>query len=660
MKLLRMAVIFTAVFFSFSVNLLAAEKLITIVHTNDLHSHLQGFSPEIDYQPFAAGADKTLGGWSRIATIIKKTKRERKNTVLVLDSGDYTMGSLFHLLVREEAFELRLLKAMGYDAVTLGNHEFDLKPAGLARMLTAAKACGGMPQIVFASAIFDKKNPSGDGLKEAFREVGIKDYTVLTRAGIRIGIFGIMGRDAAAVALFAKSVTFGDPIKVSRKIVGILREKEKVDIVICLSHSGLSTDAGKSEDEILARNVKGIDVIISGHTPARHQTPVKVSNTIIVHAGVYGKHVGILDIACGKKNIVLKNYKTVTINSSIVGDAAIQKTIEGFKQKINAQFLAGLGLSYDKVIAHTNWDLEIGAYESPLGNMIADSIRWYVNKVDSEANDPSSHVAVAVESNGIIRDNLIAGNTGRITVGDLFRTIPLGIGMGKDSTMGYPLISFYLYGYEIKRVLEILTSVYPRKGYDYFLQISGLRFTYNPHRVIFDRVTNVEMGSEEEGYKKLDYSQSNDRLYRAAVNIYNATFLKAVGNYTYHFLDIVPKDKNGKPVKNLSDVRVNADKTKRGIQELKEWQGVIEYVRSFRDTNGDGISDLPEKYKTKLGRIVIEPSWHPGALIAGATLPTLLALLLIGLLFFAIIYFTGRIINKRRAKNKYSRWKIKY
>jgi len=184
MKLLRIVIIFAAVFIS--TNLLAAEKLLTIVHTNDLHSHLQGFSPEIDYRPFDAGADKTLGGWSRIATVIKNTKKERKNPVLILDSGDYTMGSLFHMLAREEAFELRLLKAMGYDAVTLGNHEFDLKPAGLARILKAAKTKGGMPQIVFASAVFDKKDPADDSLVEAFREVDVKNYTVLVRGGIKI------------------------------------------------------------------------------------------------------------------------------------------------------------------------------------------------------------------------------------------------------------------------------------------------------------------------------------------------------------------------------------------------------------------------------------------------------------------------------------------
>ena len=89
------------------------------------------------------------------------------------------------------------------------------------------------------------------------------------RGGIKIGIFGIMGKDAAAVSPFAIPVTFRDPIEVSRKIVSLLREKEKVDIVICLSHSGLNDDTSKSEDEILARKVKGIDVIVSGHSHVR-------------------------------------------------------------------------------------------------------------------------------------------------------------------------------------------------------------------------------------------------------------------------------------------------------------------------------------------------------------------------------------------------------
>jgi 5'-nucleotidase len=503
-----------------------------------------------------------------------------------------------------------------------------------------------MPQIVFASAIFSAISAEDDSLEQAFQEVDVKTYTVLVRNGIKIGIFGIMGKNAAEVSPFAAPVTFRDPIETAREMVSILREQEEVDIVICLSHSGLDKDPNKSEDEILAHKVKGIDIIVSGHTHALHESPVQVDDTIIVHAWVYGKHVGVLDIAYENKKVKIKSYKTIVINSSIKGDESIQNTIDGFKKQIDIDFLEKRGLSYDKPIAATKWDLPIAEEESPMGNLIADSIRWYVNKIDSNKNDPLSRVVIAVESNGVIRDSLLKGKTGQITVGDLFRTIPLGIGM--DDTMGYPLISFYLYGYEIKRALEILTSVQPRKGYDYFLQISGARFTYNPHRVIFDRVTNIEIGSEEEGYKPFDYSRPNKKLYRVAANIYNATFLKVVGNYTYHFLDIVPKDRYGKAVNSLTALRVDADKARPGIQEVKEWRGVIEYVQSFPDINGDGLPDLPDKYKGKLSRITIKPSWNPVDLVAHGKLPTILAMLITAIILILLRSAITVIIAKRR------------
>jgi hypothetical protein len=171
-------------------------------------------------------------------------------------------------------------------------------------------------------------------------------------------------------------------------------------------------------------------------------------------------------------------------------------------------------------------------------------------------------------------------------------------------------------------------------------------------------VTNIEIGSEEEGYKPLNYSSSNHQLYRVAANIYSATFLKVVGNYTYHLLDIVPKDKKGNPVKRLSNLRVDADKSKQGIQELKEWQGVIDYVQSFKEAHSHGVAHLPEKYQGTLGRIVAKPSWSPAQLLSRPALPTILALMLIGFIFCGIILTITLIISRKKGERRRRRSQV--
>jgi 5'-nucleotidase len=167
--------------------------------------------------------------------------------------------------------------------------------------------------------------------------------------------------------------------------------------------------------------------------------------------------------------------------------------------------------------------------------------------------------------------------------------------------------------------LEVLTSIYPLKGSDYFLQISGLKFTYNPNRVIFDRVTEILMENEKGQYQPLDYSSSNKTLYRVAANIYNATFLKIIGSYTMNILTIVPKDKNGAPIDDLAKAIVDGDREKAGVQELKEWLGMMLFVKGFPDIDGNGTPDVPEAYREKQGRIVMAASWNPVSLLSRGT-----------------------------------------
>lgn len=639
--------------------LFGEEKLLTIIHTNDLHSHLLGFSPNIDYTPLRTGDDQTVGGWARIAAVIKSEKAKRTNPTLVLDAGDFLMGSLFHMVAREEALELGLMKEMGYDVVTLGNHEFDLTPHGLARILNSAHQKGGIPEIVFSNPIFHPDSTEDDTLEESFRKRIVKPYIIIENQGIRIGIFGIFGKDAAEVSPFARPMKFRDPIETSREMVKTLREKEKTDLVICLSHGGLRENKSLSEDDRLAKEVPGIDLIVGGHSHTKLKNPLTVNQTVIVQAGGHGEYVGVLDLAYENGKMKLKEYKLVQIDDTIKGDEKVQQRIESYIGLINERVLNKENLNFHKVLAKTDFDMRFVDDESNLGNLIADSIRWEINRIDYDRNDPVTKVVVAIESNGVIRDDLLRGKTGKVAVCDLFRTVPLGFSRG-DDTMGYPLITCYFYAHEIKKTMEVVTSIYPRKGSNFFLQVSGMRFRYNPNRVIFDRVTDIWIGSEEEGYKPLDYSGSNKNLYRVATNIYNATFLNFVGRFTYGILDIVPKDRNGNPIVTktpkanpfdvLLSLRVDVDKNKPGIQELKEWVVLMDYVRDFSDKNRDGFPDIPEKYRGKLGRIVKEASWNPVSLLSRGTYMTWIAfgviMSLILLLGFGVFLFSRKMRKK--------------
>lgn len=600
----------------------ASETTITLLHTNDLHSHLMPFSPEIDYIPDRTGADDTIGGWARIATVLADEREKRTHPTFTVDAGDFTMGTLFHMLAREYAFELRLMQKMGYDFATLGNHEFDMFPDGLARIITTANDKNQLPEIVFASAVFSEESGRDNSLEAVFEQGLVRPYAVKEIDGVRVGFYGIIGKIAADQAPFASPVTFRDPVEISREMVGLLREKENVDIVVCLSHSGLDTPP-VSEDEKLAEQVPGIDVIISAHSHTRLDTPRVAGSTIIVQTGKYGSAVGVLDLSFDGETTTLNDYRLIDIDDAIPADPRIQAEIDAYIDVIDENLLHPRGLSYWKTIGRTGFDMRLYEAESTVGNFLADGLRWYVNARDYDPRDPESLVRMAIKANGVIRADILKGETGRLAVADIFRTLPLGIGMDEVHSPGYPIVTCYIHAYEIKRALEVITTVYPLKGDDYYIQLSGVKFTYNPYRAPFDRVTGIWMESEDgTGYEPLDYSRSNDALYRVAANIYEGTFLQVIGDFTYNLLTIVPKDRHGNPVDSPVDFRVDADPEAPGVQELKEWMAVMDYIAHFEDTTGDGLPDVPDQYRSTQGRIVKAPSLNPVNLLYRGTLVT--------------------------------------
>ncbi|MBD3414971.1 MAG: bifunctional metallophosphatase/5'-nucleotidase [Candidatus Aminicenantes bacterium] len=625
-------------------------KKLTIIHTNDLHSHLLGHSPNWDYTPETVLDDDTQGGWARIATVIQGEKQARDHPVLVLDAGDFLMGTLFHMISREQAVELMLMKKIGFDFTTLGNHEFDLKPSGLSRILRTAQSKAGLPGVLASNLIFDPDQEEDDALEQDFKQGLINPYAVIERNGIRIGIFGLLGKDASETAPFAWPVTFADIVESSNDMVRTLRDEENVDMVVCLSHSGIWDEKKKSEDEILAKKVPGIDIIISGHTHTRVTEPIFVNDTVIVQADSYGKFVGILDVAWDESETVLfENYRLTEINDSIKGNERINQLIQENKELIESRILKDRGLQFYQPLAETGFDLCIEDRETGLGNLITDALRRAVNKRVYDPARPLSRVRVALQSNGLIRSDIVKGQTGVVGVSDLFRVVPLGIGV--DDTMSYPVLTFYLYASEIKKAMEVATSIYPAKGSDYFLQFSGLKVIYNPKRMIFDRVTDIWIEEQDGTYRLLDTSRSNQKLYRVTSNFFNSSFIKFVGDYTKSILKMVPKDADGNPIKDLGTARVDADPDTSGIQELKDWETLFEYMDTFEDSDGNGIKEIPQRYSQTEDRYVAEPSLNPVDLLKGGTFITwgaFGAVLVVLGIFFLVFFVVLKKIKKRR------------
>lgn len=633
----RFILIISSLLLSFSA--LTQEKTFSIVHFNDLHSRFQGFAPTLDYSPFSTNDDATKGGWSRIATHVNNIKAERTHPVIGLNAGDFSMGSLFHMSIRETGFELQLMKQIGVDITTLGNHEFDLGPDGLAQILDAAYKNDDIPEIVFSNIVFDPNSADDDSLEQVFKEHNIPPYLIKNINGVKVGFFGMMGNDAVEVSPFAKPLKFEDTILTSQKMVKLLRGQHNVDVVVFISHGGVWQDKSISEDEIIAKEVDGIDVIVSGHTSKQLIKPLNVNNTLIVHAGAYGKYVGVMDLSFKDGELALDNYHLQAIDDKIEGDRQIQNMIDNYaKDVIEKEILEPEALAFNQVIAETNFPLNVGEAESNVGALVADSIRWYLTKLS-----PQEPVSFAIESNGLVRDHIQVGETGQISVADAFSVMPLGV--GRDETMGYPLVSFYVTAAEIKDALEVTTSVVPLKGDAFFLHISGLTFQYNPNRILFDRVMDIQQQMPDGSYQPLDFSTNNTKLYRVAANLYNATMMTLVEDFTKGILTIIPKNKNGEPLNGLSQAMVDASLDE-GIQETKQWLALVRYLQSLPDTDNNQIANIPQSYKDLKPRIIAAPSWHPFKLIGNGSFVTWLVALIIFSIISTIIWGSTKLIFK--------------
>jgi len=589
----------------------------TILHTNDEHSHLIAH-PAGDYHPDLE--NPAVGGFARLAGavgMIRGQKAGDGEPVLLFSGGDIIGGPAFGwLALRGQAPELALMQAIGYDGITVGNHEYDYNTEVLARYLEAAgypEAHGRTPLLATNTTI-PEDHPAS---RAKLQQIHIKTL----ENGLRVGYFGLIGYDAIRVTAFTDPFEFPDPIETARMAVAELHA-EDVDVIVAITH------AGEDEDAELARQVPGIHVIVGGHTHVALYEPIMVGNTVIVQAGSELRYLGVLELTYhhDEDRVHIRNRENGTpflkkLDHTVPQDPEIAEIVASYEAMLNEmveELTEGRVTDVRQPIATSAFMLPRGPQktETALGNFITDAMRLVGEEVTGRKVD------LAVQANGVIRADLVPGQTpwseGEITFYDLI--ITTGLGAGLDGNPGYPMVSVYMTEDEVRRAMEISVLLSELLSNTYYLQYSGARLTYDPDRAILFRVpfrgtpipTSMAVLSAERftgaGLQQGDdfepLNKGGEQLFHVVTDYYIAGFLPMVGDMLPN-LTLVLRDENGDPA-NLDDriIMRNGD-------ELKVWQAVVTHTMN-QEAGPRGLPEISDYYQASDQRLIIRstiPLW---------------------------------------------------
>lgn len=623
----------------------AAPKEVDIIFFHDTHSHLETFST------IENGERILSGGFAKIKTIIDQAKETNPHT-LVLDAGDFSMGTLAQTIYSTQASELRTLGAVGCDVSTLGNHEFDYRSQGLADMLNAAKVSGDvLPELVLCNIDWETMEAEGlteeqQLLKDAFRNFGMKEYTILQKGDVKIALFGLFGKDSLSCAPTCV-LKFKDPIAAAAETVARIKAQEKPDLIICLSHSGTSQTPSKSEDEQLAAQVPDIDLIISGHSHTTLPQSIQCGDTHIGSTGEYARKIGTISLrqkADGRWEQTA--YELVPISADIPEDPQVQKKVSDFFEQVDATYLKDFGYtSRQQVLVQNPYvfssvsDLYKVHTEHTLGNLLSDAFRYAVNTLDTTDTHP---VDIAIVPAGTVRETLPVGE---ITVEDVYNSYSLGI--GPDGIAGYPLLSIYISGKDLKTAAEIDASISALMS-GATLYPSGMNITFNPHRMILNKVTDCYLIDTEGNRVEFE----DDKLYRVVCDLYTGQMLGNVTDLSFGLLSIQPRLADGTVIENAEDAIVYANG-----KEIKAWDAIASYLASMEDTDGDGIANLSSDYSAPQGRKIVEDNagiWarikNPNRFAVGIVVIIIVVILLLILILRLLVKLVRWIVRRIRRK----------
>jgi 2',3'-cyclic-nucleotide 2'-phosphodiesterase (5'-nucleotidase family) len=478
----------------------------TLLQTTDIHDHARDAGVE------GAG----LGSYARVAAYVEFVRASAGHPVVLVDSGDWSMGTLYDLTLGRQPLALWFADALRYDCITLGNHEFDYGPAGLAGILAAARQGFTFRTPIVASNLELNGDPHLAPFLGARKPIRHTLVETLPN-GLRVGFLGLMGRDASSVAPAAAPVRFTDYSRNAGLVQGLvddLRANQHCQIVIALDHAGTDATGAEGEDVDLARRVRGIDVIASGHMHNPLASARTVANggwnTLICCAGAFGTNVSRLDLVYRAspgatsleafENRPMTDASLAALGPGVAADPALGWVVAEADRGLNrglAQVFAQLPRPEDydpadpargiyRPLGACAQDLRSNdgsAVPAPngLGDFCADAFRAAANGLLASippppGTDPAPFTA-AVAATGELRGALDAGAA--ITFSDLYSVMPLGLSPdpGQAGATGEPLVSGYMDpgGVRALCALQLLAQAGLTTS-DFYLNLSGLSY----------------------------------------------------------------------------------------------------------------------------------------------------------------------------------------
>ncbi|MBF0543519.1 MAG: metallophosphoesterase [Candidatus Riflebacteria bacterium] len=531
----------------------------TVICTNDLHSNFEGNGPDRYFTEIPNDGDPITGHYARIAELVKHVKsekNEKNEPVILLDSGDYSFGTLFHIISPSKASEMvpefQFFCDLKYDAITMGNHDFESEETGLAISLKKAAKRGLKLPFVVSNLFFrDVENSrikefycsnSPDPHQSFLNRSLIKEYYCNGKK-LRIGVIGILGPDAAKLSLANRHECgfygFDDESgkddlpqlygKVN-EIVKDLKENGKADVIIALMHGG------ELENRELIKNVPDINLIVAGHT---HQAYFfQDGDTTVIQTGTGGKQVGLIEFAFDEGKLVPLNPQNtlVAINDSLESDKEVIQQIESYKDEIK-KVIPDSKYSYDSVIYEVFSPILRGRWPNNFaGVFVASSILKQINKAAEKKFD------LYITTSAMVRSDFAVPEKFPKVVyqfSDIFKFLPLGY----DDEMhpGAEIISYYLTKHDFKKLLEAMFAFCGKTpSYEPVLSDS-VSFSLNSFGIpLFNKIGNLKLNGKD--FK--DWPE----LIHVCSNSFFVKNLMKIKTITRGWVEIPPRNEKGEPI----------------------------------------------------------------------------------------------------------------